>query len=161
MFLNKYDLLEQKLQNGVKVNRYLPSFGDRENSGPVLARCAYLPIPRRCPHLTVNWHGYAACRSAPEVPRPAARVLTSAWAAVLWLCYDGDRECLSLFFLRTVTLHTWTLMFIRTRKRPHRRWLPVRPLSSLFPNDAAHATRSSSAVRDGVLRHNLQRADFV
>ena len=39
VFLNKFDLLEQKLRNGVKVNKYLPSFGDRENTAPVLARC--------------------------------------------------------------------------------------------------------------------------
>ena len=39
VFLNKFDLLEKKLAAGVKVNRYLPSYADRENSAPVLARC--------------------------------------------------------------------------------------------------------------------------
>ena len=39
MFLNKYDLLEKKLGSGVKVKKYMPSFGDRENSAPVVAKC--------------------------------------------------------------------------------------------------------------------------
>ena len=51
MFLNKFDLLEKKLEAGVKVNRFLPSFAERENSAPILARCAYTAFlssdPRR------------------------------------------------------------------------------------------------------------------
>ena len=51
VFLNKFDLLEKKLEAGVKVNRFLPSFAERENSAPILARCAYtaflLSDPRR------------------------------------------------------------------------------------------------------------------
>ena len=39
MFLNKFDLLVEKLSMGVKINKYLPSFAERENSAPVLARC--------------------------------------------------------------------------------------------------------------------------
>ncbi|KAJ3503392.1 hypothetical protein NLJ89_g8458 [Agrocybe chaxingu] len=31
LFLNKCDLLRRKLKRGVKVNQYLPSFGDRPN----------------------------------------------------------------------------------------------------------------------------------
>ncbi|KAI0077025.1 G-protein alpha subunit [Panus rudis PR-1116 ss-1] len=31
LFLNKCDLLEKKLQSGVKVRKYIPSFGDRKN----------------------------------------------------------------------------------------------------------------------------------
>ncbi|KIM41553.1 hypothetical protein M413DRAFT_11089 [Hebeloma cylindrosporum] len=31
LFLNKCDLLRRKLKRGVKVNQYLPSFGDRQN----------------------------------------------------------------------------------------------------------------------------------
>ncbi|KAI0765491.1 G-alpha-domain-containing protein [Fomes fomentarius] len=94
LFLNKYDLLEQKLQNGVKVNRYLPSFGDRENSGPVLAR--YLHQKFRDQQREYS----------PQPGRPFYGYVTTA---------------------------------IDTK-----------------------ATASTLAsVRDGVLRHNLQRADFV
>ena len=39
VFLNKFDLLVEKLSMGVKINKYLPSFAERENSAPVLARC--------------------------------------------------------------------------------------------------------------------------
>ena len=39
VFLNKYDLLEKKLASGTKVNKYLPSFADRENNAATLARC--------------------------------------------------------------------------------------------------------------------------
>lgn len=39
MFLNKYDLLEKKLEGGTRVNKYLPSFADRENDAATLARC--------------------------------------------------------------------------------------------------------------------------
>lgn len=39
VFLNKYDLLEKKLASGVKAKKYMPSFGDRENSAPVVAKC--------------------------------------------------------------------------------------------------------------------------
>ncbi|EMD34541.1 heterotrimeric G-protein alpha subunit [Gelatoporia subvermispora B] len=38
LFLNKFDLLERKLQSGVQVRKYLPSFGERENAAPVLAK---------------------------------------------------------------------------------------------------------------------------
>jgi guanine nucleotide-binding protein subunit alpha len=31
IFLNKIDILEDKIANGVMVNRYLPSYGDRPN----------------------------------------------------------------------------------------------------------------------------------
>ena len=41
MFLNKFDLLEKKLAAGLKINKYLPSFGERENAASVLARCAF------------------------------------------------------------------------------------------------------------------------
>ncbi|TFK81584.1 G-alpha-domain-containing protein [Polyporus arcularius HHB13444] len=94
LFLNKYDLLEAKLANGVKVNRYLPSFGDRENSAPVLAR--YLHQKFRDQHREYS----------PEAGRPFYGYVTTA------------------------------------------------------VNTEATASTLAS-VRDGVLRHNLHRADFV
>ncbi|KZT07849.1 G-alpha-domain-containing protein [Laetiporus sulphureus 93-53] len=38
LFLNKYDLLSKKLRAGVRINKYLSSYGDRENTAPVLAK---------------------------------------------------------------------------------------------------------------------------
>lgn len=40
VFLNKVDLLEEKLARGVQVYKYLPSYGERKNEVPVLVRCA-------------------------------------------------------------------------------------------------------------------------
>jgi hypothetical protein len=42
LFLNKCDLLRRKLKRGVKVNQYLPSFGDRPNELMTVVRCKYL-----------------------------------------------------------------------------------------------------------------------
>ncbi|PCH44626.1 G-alpha-domain-containing protein [Wolfiporia cocos MD-104 SS10] len=38
LFLNKYDLLAKKLKAGVKINKYLSSFGDRDNNAPTFAK---------------------------------------------------------------------------------------------------------------------------
>ncbi|KAI0342360.1 G-protein alpha subunit [Trametopsis cervina] len=38
LFLNKCDLLDKKLRNGVKVNKFIPRYGDRENTMPVFGR---------------------------------------------------------------------------------------------------------------------------
>ncbi|RPD53456.1 G-alpha-domain-containing protein [Lentinus tigrinus ALCF2SS1-7] len=94
LFLNKYDLLEVKLANGVKVNRYLPSFGERENTAPVLAR--YLFQKFRDQHREYS----------PQAGRPFYGYVTTA-----------------------------------------------------VDTEATASTLAS--VRDGVLRHNLHRADFV
>ncbi|TFK45280.1 G-alpha-domain-containing protein [Heliocybe sulcata] len=34
LFMNKCDLLEQKIKKGVRVKKYMPSYGERENSAP-------------------------------------------------------------------------------------------------------------------------------
>ncbi|TBU47929.1 G-alpha-domain-containing protein [Dichomitus squalens] len=94
LFLNKYDLLEKKLAAGVKINKYLPSFAERENSATVLAH--YLHQKFREQHREYT----------PDPTRPFYGYVTTA---------------------------------IDTK-----------------------ATASTLAsVRDGILRHNLQRADFV
>lgn len=41
LFLNKVDLLERKLSSGVKVNEYLPSYGDRPNDLSTVVRCEF------------------------------------------------------------------------------------------------------------------------
>ncbi|KAL7283882.1 hypothetical protein ACG7TL_001153 [Trametes sanguinea] len=94
LFLNKYDLLEKKLRSGVQVKKYLPSFGDRENSAPVLAQ--YLHQKFKDQHR----------EHSPQPRRPFYGYVTTC---------------------------------INTKA----------------------TTSTLNAVRDGILRHNLQRADFV
>ncbi|KAJ3476224.1 hypothetical protein NLI96_g11307 [Meripilus lineatus] len=38
LFMNKYDLLQKKLESGVKVNRFLTSYADRENKASTVAK---------------------------------------------------------------------------------------------------------------------------
>ncbi|KAI8971334.1 G-alpha-domain-containing protein [Trametes punicea] len=94
LFLNKYDLLEKKLRSGIQVKKYLPSFGDRENSAPVLAQ--YLHQKFKDQHR----------EHSPQPRRPFYGYVTTA---------------------------------INTKA----------------------TTSTLAAVRDGILRHNLQKADFV
>ncbi|KAI0324728.1 G-alpha-domain-containing protein [Cubamyces sp. BRFM 1775] len=94
LFLNKYDLLEKKLRSGIQVRKYLPSFGDRENSAPVLAH--YLHQKFKDQHR----------EHSPQARRPFYGYVTTAI-------------------------------------------------------DTKETTSTLAAVRDGILRHNLQRADFV
>ncbi|KAI1784642.1 G-alpha-domain-containing protein [Ganoderma leucocontextum] len=94
LFLNKFDLLEKKLANGARVNKYLPSFAERENTALTLAR--YLHKKFRDQHREYS----------PHVGRPFYGYVTTA---------------------------------IDTK-----------------------ATASTlTSVRDGVLRHNLEKANFV
>ena len=39
VFLNKCDLLDKKLKSGVSVKKYIPRYGDRENTMPIFGRC--------------------------------------------------------------------------------------------------------------------------
>lgn len=39
IFLNKVDILSQKIENGVMVNRYLPSYGNRPNDTQSVVKC--------------------------------------------------------------------------------------------------------------------------
>ncbi|KAI0761029.1 guanine nucleotide binding protein, alpha subunit [Trametes elegans] len=94
LFLNKYDLLEKKLRGGTPVRKYLPSFGERENSAPVLAQ--YLHQKFKDQHREYS----------PQPRRPFYGYVTTA---------------------------------INTKA----------------------TTSTLAAVRDGVLRHNLHKADFV
>ena len=50
VFMNKSDLLEKKLKAGVKVNKYIPRYGDKENKMMVFAKCAF----RLCVYITGN-----------------------------------------------------------------------------------------------------------
>jgi hypothetical protein len=45
LFLNKSDLLEQKLRAGVKVRTHVPSFGDRSNDVDTVKNCAHSQLP--------------------------------------------------------------------------------------------------------------------
>lgn len=44
LFLNKCDLLRRKLKRGIKVNQYLPSFGDRPNEVMAVVKCKSLEV---------------------------------------------------------------------------------------------------------------------
>ncbi|KAH9930402.1 G-alpha-domain-containing protein [Epithele typhae] len=94
LFLNKFDLLEKKINAGVKVNKYLPSFGERENDAQVLAR--YLHNKFRDQNREYS----------PQPNRPFYGYVTT--------CIDTKGTAATL-----------------------------------------------ASMRDGVLRHNLRRADFV
>ena len=41
LFLNKVDLLNQKLRSGVKIKDYLPSYGERGNDAGTMIRCEF------------------------------------------------------------------------------------------------------------------------
>lgn len=54
LFLNKCDLLEQKLRSGVQVRTHVPSFGDRSNDVDTVKKCERSSIlfPDAVPELT-------------------------------------------------------------------------------------------------------------
>lgn len=61
LFLNKCDLLEQKLRAGVKVRTHVPSFGDRSNDVDTVKKCEHIhflasvvAVVPRCRCLTVG-----------------------------------------------------------------------------------------------------------
>ena len=39
LFLNKCDLLEEKIRKGISITKYLTSYGDRANDAPTLTKC--------------------------------------------------------------------------------------------------------------------------
>lgn len=41
IFLNKIDILENKIESGVMVNRHLPSYGDRPNDTQSVVKCTW------------------------------------------------------------------------------------------------------------------------
>lgn len=44
LFLNKCDLLDKKLQAGIQVRHFVPSFGDRSNTLATVAKCEDVDI---------------------------------------------------------------------------------------------------------------------
>ncbi len=44
LFMNKCDLLKRKLKRGVKVKKYLPSYGDRPNDVMNVVKCRRLAV---------------------------------------------------------------------------------------------------------------------
>jgi hypothetical protein len=44
LVLNKCDLLQAKLQRGVRIRDSVPSFGDRKNDLPTATRCECIPM---------------------------------------------------------------------------------------------------------------------
>ncbi|OCH86407.1 P-loop containing nucleoside triphosphate hydrolase protein [Obba rivulosa] len=73
LFLNKYDLLERKLQSGIQVKKYLPSFGERENSAPVLAKYLHHKFREQMKELSPQpRHFYGYLTSATNTKTTAA-----------------------------------------------------------------------------------------
>ncbi|KAI0366082.1 G-alpha-domain-containing protein [Pilatotrama ljubarskyi] len=113
LFLNKYDLLDKKLRSGISVKRYLPSFGDRENSAPVLAQYLYQKFKDQ--HREYS----------PQPRRPFYGYVTTAIVRPSGLSYIASG------------------------------------LTTSAMENTKATTSTLAAVRDGILRHNLQKADFV
>ena len=44
LFLNKCDILELKLKSGVRLQKYVRSFGDRANDPEVAQKCGYMRV---------------------------------------------------------------------------------------------------------------------
>jgi hypothetical protein len=44
LFLNKCDILRRKLKRGIKVNQFLPNFGDRPNEVMTVVKCKSLVV---------------------------------------------------------------------------------------------------------------------
>ena len=53
LFLNKCDLLRRKLKRGIKVNQFLPSFGDRQNELMTVIKCKSPSLPIK--HIYVSF----------------------------------------------------------------------------------------------------------
>ena len=48
LFLNKCDILHNKLKRGVRVKDFIPSFGDRKNDTATVMKCASIPPVMQC-----------------------------------------------------------------------------------------------------------------
>ena len=48
LFLNKCDLLHNKLKRGVRVKDFIPSFGERKNDLATVMKCAPIPPIMQC-----------------------------------------------------------------------------------------------------------------
>lgn len=49
LFLNKCDILEKKLRAGVKLAKYVKSYGGRGNESETVQKCEFLSLPVRFP----------------------------------------------------------------------------------------------------------------
>lgn len=67
LFLNKCDLLDQKLRSGIKLNHFLTSYGERSNTTGTVVKCTFLfypPVtfsPLLLCFLFVRFHLLRAC----------------------------------------------------------------------------------------------------
>ena len=43
LFMNKCDILDRKLKSGIRLSKYLRSFGDRANDLDTAQKCEYTP----------------------------------------------------------------------------------------------------------------------
>ena len=51
LFLNKCDILESKLNSGIRLAKYVRSYGDRPNDLETASKCASLRHRIRHPHM--------------------------------------------------------------------------------------------------------------
>ncbi|CDO76678.1 hypothetical protein BN946_scf184305.g10 [Trametes cinnabarina] len=147
LFLNKYDLLEKKLRSGVKVKKYLPSFGDRENSAPVLAQYLHQKFKDQhrelSPQARRPFYGYVTTAIVSDRPSPH-RVVSDPPPLRAYAEHQGHR--------------------VHARCRyvlPLRRFYPCISADRLLLVPLLLPPALRHAVRDGILRHNLKKADFV
>ena len=80
--LNKCDLLQAKLQRGVRIRDSVPSFGDRKNDVPTATRCMFFffwipPTPFTHSCLDFQQHFKEISKNHSPVQRPFYVHLTS------------------------------------------------------------------------------------
>ena len=90
LVLNKCDLLQAKLQRGVRIRDSVPSFGDRKNDLPTATRCAssFISCTLSDPSLfrpDFQTHFKEIARQHSTVPRPFYVHLTSVIVRILLL----------------------------------------------------------------------------
>lgn len=116
MFLNKFDLLQKKLEAGIKANEYLTNYGDRPNDPQLFAKCTF-PFYFLVLLLRVDY-----CRSDVGF-RPARQVQATAerpfakTTTILRFCDHCHCTFLS-HLLRRPVLISIILWIGRTRKIP-------------------------------------------
>ena len=80
LFLNKCDILDAKLSSGIRLSKYVRSYGDRPNDMETASKCRYL-----------NPFLYSAAdlnrRLPKQVQRDTSRIL-AAPTEILWILHD-------------------------------------------------------------------------
>ena len=67
LFMNKTDLMAKKLASGVKLARYIPSYGSRNNDFTTASACEFAP-PHFVRFFLTGFVLSYTCRSSAKVP---------------------------------------------------------------------------------------------